>query len=48
MMLNARMSELFDEHFGMQDVVVYGAHRFGKKKPKEGRAVVCTLLDARK
>lgn len=48
MMLNARMSEFFDEHFGMQDVVVYGAHRVGKKKPKEGRAVVCTLLDARK
>ena len=28
--------------------MVYGAHRVGKKKPDTNRAIVCTLLDARK
>ncbi|MCO5571117.1 hypothetical protein L7F22_024849 [Adiantum nelumboides] len=46
--LNANMSDFFGDHFGMQDVVVYGAHRVGKKKTEGQRAVVCTLLDARK
>ncbi|MCO5589012.1 hypothetical protein L7F22_042976 [Adiantum nelumboides] len=46
--LNVNMSDFFGDHFGMQDVVVYGAHRVGKKKTEGHRAVVCTLLDARK
>ncbi|MCO5586432.1 hypothetical protein L7F22_040372 [Adiantum nelumboides] len=45
--LNASISDFFTEHFGMQDVVVYGAHRVGKKREGD-RAVVCTMLDARK
>ncbi|MCO5573784.1 hypothetical protein L7F22_027558 [Adiantum nelumboides] len=46
--LNANMSDFFGDHSGMPDVVVYGAHRVGKKKTEGHRAVVCTLLDARK
>ena len=34
--------------FGMHNVVVYGAHQVGKKKPNTNRAIVCTLLNAQK
>ena len=46
--LNADITDIISSKFGMHDVVVYGAHRVGKKKPKTNRAIVCTLLDARK
>ena len=46
--LNTDITDLISTKFGMQDVVVYGAHRVGKKKPDTNRAIVCTLLDARK
>eukprot|EP00250_Pteridium_aquilinum_P028663 c37579_g1_i1 orf=347-589(+) len=32
----------------MQDVVVYGSHRVGKRKSDLNQAIVCTMLDARK
>lgn len=46
--LNADVTDMISTNFGMHDVVVYGAHRVGKKKPETTRAIVCTLLDARK
>ena len=46
--LNANITDIISTKFGMHDVVVYGAHRVGKKKPETNRAIVCTLLDARK
>ena len=46
--LNTDITDLISTKFGMHDVVVYGAHRVGKKKPDTNRAIVCTLLDARK
>ncbi|MCO5570396.1 hypothetical protein L7F22_024117 [Adiantum nelumboides] len=46
--LNADVTDMISANFGMHDVVVYGAHRVGKKKPETTRAIVCTLLDARK
>lgn len=46
--LNTDITEMISNNFGMHDVVVYGAHRVGKKKPEATRAIVCTLLDARK
>lgn len=46
--LNTAITDIISTKFGMHDVVVYGAHRVGKKKPETNRAIVCTLLDARK
>lgn len=46
--LNTDVTDMISTNFGMHDVVVYGAHRVGKKKPEATRAIVCTLLDARK
>ena len=46
--LNADITDIISTKFGMHDVVVYGAHRVGKRKPETNRAIVCTLLDARK
>ena len=48
MTLNADVTAMIAEKFGMQDVVIYGAHRVGKKRPDSHRAIVCTMLDARK
>ena len=47
-LLNADITDIISTKFGMHDVTVYGAHRVGKKKPDTNRAIVCTLLDARK
>ncbi|MCO5595418.1 hypothetical protein L7F22_049460 [Adiantum nelumboides] len=44
--LNTDITEMISANFGMHDLVVYGAHRVGKKKPEANRAIVCTLLDA--
>ena len=46
--LNMEVTDMISDKFGMSDVVVYGAHRVGKQKPDAPRAIVCTLLDARK
>ncbi|MCO5564113.1 hypothetical protein L7F22_017769 [Adiantum nelumboides] len=46
--LNTDITDLISTKFGMHDVMVYGVHRVGKKKPETNRAIVCTLLDARK
>lgn len=46
--LNTDITDIISNKFGMHDVVIYGAHRVGKKKPETHRAIVCTLLDARK
>ncbi len=46
--LNTDVTDIITEKFGMQDVVVYGAHRVGKQRAESSRAIVCTLLDARK
>lgn len=46
--LNTSITDMISNKFGMHDVVVYGAHRVGKKKLDTHRAIVCTLLDARK
>lgn len=46
--LNTDITDMISTNFGMHDVVVYGAHRVGKKKPEATRAIVCTLLDTRK
>lgn len=46
--LNTDITDIISNKFGMHDVVIYGAHRVGKKKPESHRAIVCTLLDARK
>lgn len=46
--LNADITDMIATKFGMQDVVIYGAHRVGKKQPEKHRAIVCTMLDARK
>lgn len=46
--LQVEISNIISEKFGMQDIVVYGTHRLGKKKPDMNRAVICTMLDARK
>lgn len=46
--LNTEINDIIANAFGMQDIVVYGAHRVGKTKPDVNRAVVCTILDARK
>ena len=48
LLLNADITDIISTKFGMHDVTVYGAHRVGKKKPDTNRAIVCTLLDARK
>ncbi len=39
---------IISTRFKLHDVVVYGTHRVGKKKLANNRAIVCTLLDARK
>ncbi|MCO5613380.1 hypothetical protein L7F22_067656 [Adiantum nelumboides] len=46
--LNMGVTDMLSDKFGMSDVVVYGAHRVGKQKSDASRAIVCTLLDARK
>lgn len=46
--LNTEINDIIANAFGMQDIVVYGAHRVGKTKPDTNRAVVCTILDAHK
>ena len=46
--LNTDVTDVIADHFGMKDVVVFGAHRVSKKKIGTHRAIVCTLLDARK
>ncbi|MCO5586881.1 hypothetical protein L7F22_040826 [Adiantum nelumboides] len=46
--LNRDVTDVIANRFGMQDVVVYGAHCVGKKRPKSSRAIACTMLDARK
>ncbi|MCO5615115.1 hypothetical protein L7F22_069404 [Adiantum nelumboides] len=46
--LNVDVTNLLAEKLGMQDAGVYGAHRAGKKRTDAHRAVVCTMLDARK
>ena len=46
--LNTDIIDIISSKFGMHDVVVYGAHRVGKKKLETHRAIVCTLVDARK
>ncbi|MCO5597139.1 hypothetical protein L7F22_051214 [Adiantum nelumboides] len=48
MSLNVEVTNLLAEKLGMQDAGVYGAHRAGKKRTDAHRAVVCTMLDARK
>ncbi|MCO5563772.1 hypothetical protein L7F22_017420 [Adiantum nelumboides] len=48
LMLNAEVTDLLANTFGMHDVVVYGAHRVGKQRPENNCAIVCTMLDARK
>ena len=44
------ITKFFEEHFAMRDVIVYAAHRVGKKQleGKSYRAIVCTTLDERK
>lgn len=44
------IGEFFGEHFAMQEVVVFGAHRVGRKRDENlsHRAIVCTMLDTRK
>ncbi|MCO5574127.1 hypothetical protein L7F22_027906 [Adiantum nelumboides] len=47
--LNASISDFFTKHFGMQDVVVYGAHRVGKKREGDravGKGLTEVLLQA--
>ncbi|MCO5594248.1 hypothetical protein L7F22_048275 [Adiantum nelumboides] len=46
LMLIAEVTDLLANTFGMHDVVVYGAHRVGKQRPENNRAIVCTMLDA--
>lgn len=46
--LNTGVTDIISNKYGMHDVVIYGAHRVGKKKPETHRAIVCTMLDARK
>ena len=46
--MNTDITVMISTKFGMQDVVVYGAHRVGKKRPNISGAIVCTLLDAYK
>lgn len=48
LMLNSAITDVIADTFGMNDVVIYGAHRVGKKKDNAHRAIVCTMLDARK
>lgn len=44
------IGEFFAEHFAMQEVTVFGAHRVGRKRDENlgHRAIVCTMLDTRK
>ena len=46
--LNVEVTKLLAEKLDMQDAGVYGAHRVGKKRTDAHRAIVCTMLDARK
>ncbi|MCO5594877.1 hypothetical protein L7F22_048912 [Adiantum nelumboides] len=39
LMLNAEVTDLLANTFGMHDVVVYGAHRVGKQRPENYRAI---------
>ena len=48
--LGENITKFFEDHFAMRDVIVYAAHRVGKKQleGKSSRAIVCTILDERK
>ena len=48
--LAENITKFFEDHFAMRDVIVYAAHRVGKKRQegKSSRATVCTILDERK
>lgn len=48
--LSENITKFFEDHFAMHDVVVYAAHRVGKKRLEgvSSRAIVCTILDERK
>lgn len=46
--LNIAVTDLLTEKMGMQDLTIFGAHRVGKKNANANRAIVCTMLDARK
>ncbi|MCO5578197.1 hypothetical protein L7F22_032035 [Adiantum nelumboides] len=46
--LNIAVTDFLAKKLGMQDVTVFGAHRVGKKNNAVNRAIVCTMLDARK
>ena len=48
--LGENITKFFEDHFAMRDVIVYAAHRVGKKQleGKTSRAIVCTILNERR
>ncbi|MCO5609581.1 hypothetical protein L7F22_063811 [Adiantum nelumboides] len=42
--LNTGITDIISNKFGMNDIVVYGAHRVGKNKTETNRAIVCTRI----
>ena len=48
--LAGNITKFFEDHSAIWDVILYAAHRVGKKQleGKSSRAIVCTTLDERK